>query len=156
MSLSEYPFFANKYFPKYFANANAASLPDGSIIPYISCSAVKTSLYFSSADVPLIFEAMEQTRILISWSLSLYYLLSSRTVYAVMIFVREATSLLMYSRLPYMKDYLWLSKTAQHLAETLGTFLKRMVGLAWILRIKKGSNLKRELTFTCLSKGYWL
>jgi|LakMenE01Jun11ns_1017448.scaffolds.fasta_scaffold9742231_2 hypothetical protein len=130
MSFSVYPFLANKNFPKCFANANAASLPDGSIIPYINCSAVKTSLYLSSADVPLMFDEIEQTRILISSSLSLYCLLNSRTVYAVIIFVREATSLLTYSRLPWMKDYLLLSKTAQYLAETLGTFLKRMVGFA--------------------------
>ena len=60
MSLSVYPFFENNNFPKYLAKAKAASLPEGSIIPYNNYSAVKLSPYLSSAVVPLIFDAIEQ------------------------------------------------------------------------------------------------
>ena len=44
---------------------------------------------------------------------------------------------------------------AQYLAETLGTFLNRMVGLAYILLYKNGSSLTIEFVYTYLSKGYY-
>lgn len=75
-------------------------MPDGSRQPYRSYSTVSMSPFFSLAVVPRMFEPTPQTVIKVVFNFILYYLARSSTVYAVMIFVSEATSRFMYSRFP--------------------------------------------------------
>lgn len=85
-------FFLKSILPKYYAKANAASLPEGSIRPYRSYSTVKMSPVSRFAHVPLMSDATSLTLTYAVFGLIPYSLLSYITTQAVIILVNDAIS----------------------------------------------------------------
>jgi len=67
-------FLWNSILPKYYAKANAASFPEGSIKPYSSWSTDKVSPCSRLAVVPLIFAATSEIVTIVVLGFKAYFL----------------------------------------------------------------------------------
>lgn len=92
MSAGPY-FLSHNLYPKYWASAKAASLPDGSINAYKSFSMESKSPVFKLAVVPLISDATSDTNIFVLLRFRFHYFDNCITKKHVIIFVNDAISL---------------------------------------------------------------
>lgn len=112
------PFSSNKH-PKYLANKNPASFPDGSMSPKSSSLALRTVPYFKLAEVPIICSHFLGTSIKVSERSKPHLLDKVITVQATIILVRLAISLHSLILTPYFSPLLLI--THQHRAEIRGS-----------------------------------
>lgn len=118
----------NSMSPKKMAKVCAASLPDGSIIPYSSSVTDKTSSGISYAEVPPNKGRHEVARVrtFTESGSSAYVINSSDTTLKVIIFVKDATCLVSFSRLAKRSSPVSMFVTHQDRAETNGAGLSRL------------------------------